>query len=237
MAATLDIGPLDEAGGLLGHHPIGVSTGVFTAHRGLWPDLVEDACAVSSYVVELSALSGDELPGLIAYLRSEPVLPFRYMSVHAPAKNFDESVAVESLCELPFEVRSVVLHPDVISDASVWKRLKTRAVIENMDDRKGTGRTVEELKPVFEALPEAGFCFDVAHAWSLDPTMELAHALLDEFRVRLRHVHLSSLDDTGHHVPLRPDDELRFADVLSRCTDVPWVLEAMPPGEWASSRS
>lgn len=143
----------------------------------------------------------------------------------------------EQLCELPLEVRSVVLHPDVISDISVLRRLGTRAVIENMDDRKDTGRTVEELKPVFEALPEAAFCFDVPHAWSLDPTMGLAHALLDEFRVRLRQLHLSSLDSAGHHVPLRPEDELRFSDVLSRCTDVPWVLEAMPPGEWASRRS
>ncbi len=232
MAATLDIGPLDEATGLLSHHPIGVSTGIFAGDRGRWPRLVDDACGISSYVVELSALSGGELPGLLSYLGSGPALPFRYLSVHAPAKNFDERVAVDQLCELPLAVRSVVLHPDVIVDVALWKRLKTRAVIENMDDRKKGGRTVDELKPIFKALPEAGFCFDVAHAWSLDPTMELAHSLLDQFRASLRQVHLSSLDSAGHHIPLRREDAQLFTDVLSRCTDVPWILEAMPPAGW-----
>ena len=44
-----------------------------------------------------------------------------------------------------------------------------------MDDRKGTGRTADEIEPFFEALPDAGFCLDVAHAWSIDPTMAVAH--------------------------------------------------------------
>jgi hypothetical protein len=46
---------------LVDHHPIGISTGVFTASRGDWPTLVAAACKVSSFAFELSALSGDEL--------------------------------------------------------------------------------------------------------------------------------------------------------------------------------
>lgn len=237
ITATLDITSFDHVSGLASHHPLGVSTGIFADDRGSWRQLVDDACGISSYVVELSALSGDELPGLISYLRSEPALPFRYLSVHGPAKNFDEGIVVEQLGELPLAVRSVVLHPDVMSDIAAYRGLGTRLVIENMDGRKKTGRTVEELASVFEELPEAGFCFDVAHAWSIDPTMELAHALLDQFRAKLRHVHLSSLDSNDHHVPLRGDDEQLFAEVLGRCTDVPWVLEAMPPTKWMSHRS
>jgi len=71
---------------LASHHPIGMSTGVFADARKDWPGLVERASAISPYAIELSALSGPELPGLLAYLRSAPALPFRYLSVHAPTK-------------------------------------------------------------------------------------------------------------------------------------------------------
>ena len=63
------------------------------------------------------------------------------------------------------------------------------------------GASPTSSRPFFEALPEAGFCLDVAHAWSIDPTMDVARELLDRFRSRLRQVHLSSLSG-GHHVPL-----------------------------------
>jgi hypothetical protein len=61
-----------------------------------------------------------------------------------------------------------------------------------MDDRKGTGRIADEIEPFFEELPEAGFYLDVAHAWSIDPTMGVASELLGRFRSRLPQVHLSS---------------------------------------------
>jgi sugar phosphate isomerase/epimerase len=191
------------------------------------------ACRVSTYAVELSALSADELPGLIAYLGEKPRLPFRYASVHAPVKDRDrddgETVAV--LGELPLWIRSIVTHPDALSDVDAFRALGTRLVLENMDDRKRAGRTTDEMVAFFNALPDAGFCLDVAHARSVDPTMRLAHEMLDRFRSRLRQVHLSSLDD-GHHVPLSEGDEEIFGSVLDRCRDVPWILEARPPGRW-----
>ena len=220
---------------LADHHPIGISTGVFDASRGDWPALVHEACRVSTFAVELSALSGDELPGLITYLRNKPRLPFRYVSVHAPVKHqgSDEPMLVQQLAELPVWVRSIVAHPDAVSDVGAFRSLGTRLVLENMDDRKNTGRTAAEIEAVFEELPDAGFCLDVAHASSIDPTMIVAHELLDRYRSRLRHVHLSSLSD-GHHVPVAPADESLFAEVLDRCRDVPWILEARPPATWTS---
>ncbi|HKJ35805.1 MAG TPA: hypothetical protein VKA36_04490, partial [Solirubrobacterales bacterium] len=86
----------------------------------------------------------------------------------------------------------------------------------------------DQLGPVFEELPEAGFCFDIAHAWSVDQDMEVAHALLDSLGSRLRHVHLSSLSEDLHHISLTEEDEELFAPVLKRCVDVPWILEAPP---------
>lgn len=233
MKAITSISARDDADSLAAHHPIGVSTGVFGDVRGVWPRLVAKACEFSTYAVELSALSEEELPGLIEYLAAKPRLPFRYVSVHAPVKNrvLDDAPSARLLNGLPLWVRSIVTHPDTLDDPPAYRELGTRLVLENMDDRKASGRTGDELDLVFEQLPEAGFCFDVAHACSIDPTMGVACDLLDRFRSRLRQVHVSSLSG-GHHVPLTEEDEERFAAVLDRCRDVPWILEAAPPERW-----
>lgn len=218
---------------LADHHPIGISTGVFASARDDWPALIDEACTISTFAVELSALSGDELPGLIAYLRDNPPLPFRYVSVHAPVKRqaLDDAALVQRLAELPLWIRSIVAHPDALGEPHQYRALGTRLVIENMDDRKTTGRIADEMEGFFDALPEAGFCFDIAHAHSIDPSMTVASELLDRFRSRLRHVHLSSLSG-GHHVPVEADNEPLFAELLDRCRDVPWILEAPPPVRW-----
>lgn len=85
-----------------------------------------------------------------------------------------------------------------------------------------------QLRRKFAELPQAGFCFDIAHAWSLDKSMGLAAEMLEEFSPRLRHVHLSSLSPDLHHVPLSEEDEELFMPLLERCLDRPWILEAPP---------
>ncbi len=50
----------------------------------------------------------------------------------------------------------------------------------------------------FEELPEAGLCFDVAQPWSIDKSMGEGHRILDAFMGKLRHIHLSSLDEDSH---------------------------------------
>jgi hypothetical protein len=218
---------------LVDHDRIGISTGVFASSRGSWPRLVDQALRVSSIAVELSALSGDELPGLVAYLRSEPRLPFDYVSVHAPVKRIDAIRGHSLLHELPPRVCSIVVHPNAEIDLDSCRALGNRLTLENMDFRKDSGRVAAELEPFFAALPDASFCLDVAHAHSIDPSMNAATELLDRFGSRLHQVHLSSLDDDGHHLPLRESDEPLFSSVLDRCRDVPWILEAPPPRRWS----
>ncbi len=122
-------------------------------------------------------------------------------------------------------MRSIIVHPDVIGEPALYGRLGSRLVLENMDPRKAFGQGADDLATLFAALPEAGLCLDVAHVGAVDPTMELAHELLDRFGPRLRQLHVSSLVD-GEHVPLTEQDAERFQPVLRRCVDVPWVLEA-----------
>jgi hypothetical protein len=212
------------------HLTLGCSTGYMHEQRGDWPGLVRQAAAECSFAVELAALSEPELPGLVRYLEANPSLPFLFVSVHAPSKErrIPEIDLVAMLSRLPRSIDAVVVHPDAIGEPSLYRPLGRTLAIENMDVRKPDGQTVEQLEPLFEELPEAGLCFDVAHAKSIDPTMAEGVRILDAFGDRLRHVHLSSLDHDCHHVPLTEDDESLFAPLLSRCRDVPWILEAPP---------
>jgi hypothetical protein len=213
---------------LLAHHPLGVSTGFMDESRGDWPRQVRQAWEVSSFAVELSALSEGELDGLARYLDSDPRLPFRYLSIHGPSKGrtMPETKLVSTLARLAERAQAIVMHPDTIEDPDQYRILGRKLVLENVDARKDDGRTVEELEPWFSALPEAGFCFDIAHASSLDATMTVGGELLDAFRARLRHVHVSSMGPSLHHVPLTASDEELFMGLLHRCLDVPWILEA-----------
>ncbi len=214
------------------HHPLGASTGYMDFSRGDWTGMVERAVQVSTFAAELSALGEEELPGLVAFLEGTPRLPFHYLSVHAPTKRrrLPEGQLVALLDRLPAIVDAIVVHPDQIAAPEDWWPLGRRLVIENMDPRKTQGQLPEHLEPLFAALPDAGFCLDVAHAGAVEEDMSVAERLLDAFGARLRQLHVSSLRaGRGSHVSLYRRDEARYARVLARCPDVPWILEAPPP--------
>jgi hypothetical protein len=193
-----------------------------------WPALVARAVGFSTAAVELSALSESELPSLEEFLTGAEALPFLYVSIHAPSKDrqLPEIELVETLLKLVRHANAIVIHPDVIEDPERYGVLGPALVLENMDARNEAGQTADDLAGYYAALPDAGLCFDVAHVASVDPSLSLGHELLDVHGHRVRHVHLSSLDAGCHHCSLTLEDEQRFAPLLDRCRDVPWILEA-----------
>lgn len=215
---------------LRSHHPVGASTGYMSEQRGDWPAQVAQAWRLSPFAIEMSALAEEELDNLARYLATGPRLPFRYLSIHGPSKGraLPEPALVARLGEFSALAAGIVMHPDTIEDPAPYRALGRTLVLENMDARKGGGRTVDELSPWFDELPEAGFCFDVAHAWSIDKKMSAGADLLDSFRPKLRHLHVSSLSPELHHLPLTEEHEELFTPLLQRCRDVPWILEAPP---------
>jgi hypothetical protein len=210
------------------HTTIGASTGYMSDARGNWRLLARRAALESISAVELSALSESELPGLIEWLEQRPSLPFQWTGAHGPTKGLQmqERDVVDALLVLATHVDVVVLHPDTMEDLSLYQELGSGLAIENMDARKPVGQTAEQLEGFFDALPDARLCFDVAHAGAIDPDMIEGERILDAFASRLSHVHVSSLNKASHHVSLSSGDEQRFAPLLDRCRDVPWILEA-----------
>jgi hypothetical protein len=154
-------------------------------------------------VVELSALRTHELMPLLRGISALPLQGCSYVAVHAPS-SFTPAEERDVVSALLKEVRGewrIVLHPDTIHDHRLWAQFGAQLCIENMDRRK-PGRTVEELQQVFDRLPDASFCFDVAHARQCDTSMVEAYRLLHAFGDRLAQVHVSELDAQNRHVRL-----------------------------------
>lgn len=213
-------------------HGWGASTGYMKRDRSNWPALLHAAADVSQAVTELSALSAPELAPLALALGDPAALdPFTFVSVHAPSKGWVGSgqQLVEALLAFPEKVCGFVAHPEALPSLEPFNALEDRLWLENMDRRKNDARTVDELGRFFVQLPRARFCFDIAHARQHDPSMSLAHDLLDAFGDRLAEVHLSSILPDGTHVPVTAVDADGFGPVLERCAHVPWILEAPLP--------
>jgi hypothetical protein len=180
--------------------------------------------------VELSALRDRELRPLMSSLRNLELEQFQYVSVHVPSKfklleESEVSAALRSCIELEIPI---VIHPDVISEPKHWHGFDHLLCIENMDKRKRTGRTVEELEQFFSLFPNATFCLDLAHARQVDSTMTEARRMLRRFGDRLRQLHISEIDAVGHHHGLSLASILGIQGV-SRMVDasIPIIIESM----------
>jgi hypothetical protein len=164
--------------------------------------------------IELSALRCSEVAPLIAAIPQLELSSYKYVSFHAPSSfsEKEEESLIELLASLP-ESWPIVLHPDAVHDFSLWTRLAPRLAIENMDRRKGTGRTVSELYEFFDKLPEARMCLDLGHARQVDSSMVGAYQLLKAFSSRIVQLHVSEVDTFNRHDVISRAAELAFAQI------------------------
>ena len=209
---------------------IGFSTGALA--YGHFRDALGMLMPLNVEAVELSALRDHELGPLMAALPTLDLRRFRYISVHVPSKlaSTTERDLVAALAPCLEREIPVVLHPDIIRDASLWRSFGNLLCVENMDKRKPAGRTADELDTFFDLLPEAAFCLDIAHARQIDPTMGEAREMLRRFGRRLRQIHISELDSAGRHHGLSIATILATRRILPLIReDVPAIIESQVP--------
>ena len=134
-----------------------------------------------------------------------------------------------AMTEIVARGHAVILHPDDISDFNLWLPLAAGLLGEKMDLQKAFGQTAAGLARVFERLPEAQVCFDIGHAWQVDPSMAEAQRFVDAFRLRIGQVHLSSVDARGQHSCLAPDAVAAFRAIMPDIPPtVPFIHEGAP---------
>ncbi|MCE9555399.1 MAG: hypothetical protein K8T91_18775 [Planctomycetes bacterium] len=180
--------------------------------------------------LELSALREDELAPLLHALAKLDLSKFAYVSFHAPSQreHYSEKELVKLLTKVATYISSIIIHPDIIENPDTWKPIEGSLVLENMDQRKPIGRTVEELKWYFEALPKARFCFDIGHARQVDPTLGVATEMLRVLADRMVEVHISEVDAASKHVGISTAAMKSYARISSLIPkDVPAIIESV----------
>jgi len=193
----------------------------------------------TALAVELSALRDTELQPLIESLDELDLSQFEYVSVHAPSQflTIDEAQVLKLLAKVFDRKWPVVVHPDVIEDWSAWREHGDLVCIENMDKRKSTGRTADELQLIFDRLPEASLCFDIGHAMQIDPTMLEAKAILLSHGQRIKQLHVSDVNSQCGHEPLNMVAESAFARVVHLIPkDIPVIMETPVSEQWVESQ-
>jgi hypothetical protein len=185
--------------------------------------------------VELSALRENELDPLIDSLDELNLAQFAYVAIHAPSgfTSAREGVIVDRLAAAVLPRRwPVILHPDAVHNAGLWRKLGRFLCIENMDKRKPMGRTAEELSRVFDLFPDATLCFDIGHARQIDATMTEAYLILTSYRDRLQQVHMSEVNTRSKHDPLSVTSILAFQELADLIPPaIPIILETPVPEE------
>jgi hypothetical protein len=212
----------------MGGHDFGIATGAFLAERDDWTSSLDRAVSEGWPFLELTAIDESRLNTLLPLLRTQAAIlrSFKRVSIHAPVRFRTSPVDAAPAIIAAAVDFDLVFHPDVYRDEVWLRQLGSRVVFENMDVVKATGQTPADLSPVFDYFPEAGFCLDVAHVRTIDPSLGLAHELLDNFGDRLRQLHVSGIEPDGTHRTTTAADLELYEPVLDRCTGVPWLLEA-----------
>lgn len=212
--------------------PLGFSTGALAKGdvvRGL--QLQRGVPRVRA--VELSALRDHELRPLVDAAPTLDLGGFDYVSVHAPSKlgTLGEREAFELLAALP-PAWPIVAHPELLQTPALWRTLGPRLCLENMDNRKTRGRTLAEMRALFDEYPEASFCLDVGHARQIDPTMTVALRMLLEFGGRLCQLHVSAVGPRGEHLHVAATTRWAFERVAPRVSwGCPLIIESVVGAE------
>lgn len=208
--------------------PIGFSTGSLALDdfRGALAAMA----ASTATAVELSALREPELEPLLTALPSleADLRKYTHISIHAPSalRSLSERDLVERLKPIARAGRSIIVHADIIQQPGIWRPLGRAVLIENMDRRKDTGRTVGELRKLFNQLPQARFCLDLAHARQVDPSLCETICFFREFGMRISQIHLSELSTDSRHESLSFSAVAALRAVMSELgPEVPIILE------------
>ncbi len=189
--------------------------------------------------IELSALRYDELAPMIEHLDCLDLRHFSYISFHAPSSfsREQESRVLELLKRVSNRGWNIIVHPDVIYTPSLWAFLGEHLLIENMDRRKPIGRTAEELNDIFQRLPQARLCLDIAHARQMDTTLTSLWEIIRLYFDRIAEIHISELDSSYRHRPMSEGAVSAYRKLANHLDGhIHVIIESMLDRQYASLR-
>lgn len=229
---------------------IGFTTGsMFHTYSSMSHDIVDICCDINCTAMELNVHKSPEHVDTLLGLNESSIM-FRShltgvnmpISVHLPCNIryfYNDDICdktnvwrllrnLEIFCGITKDISHVVVHPDLVDDWNVFDEFSIPVAIENMDNRKKSFRTLQELREFFHKYPHFKLVFDVQH-WAVnDYDINRIPAILKEFHDRLIGIHLSGVGDDKYHIPVCRSKQKELVEVLQDIpSNIPIILEGV----------
>lgn len=156
-----------------------------------------------------------------------------HYSIHIPVRHKyqDDTLShnilktIDMVCKnLP--INNIVIHPDTVIDWSIFQEYSHLPwSVENMDERKQSGRSVEDIKKILEENPYLWFTLDLQHCFTNDPTMQLAKDFHKVLWHKIVEYHISWYHPEYLHYPLFKTQQDEIIKNLEK-REVPIIIES-----------
>lgn len=156
---------------------------------------------------------------------------FEYVSFHAPKFDYKNDRETKDILEkiswfnkAVRRLDCVVFHPDTVGDFSIFNDVDFNVSFENMDHRKESYRSVNDMGSLLSTNKKYGFVLDMNHIYVNDPTMALANEFYKTLGDRIKEVHLSGFKVL--HDPLFETEQSEIIKAIQNF-DVPIIVESL----------
>ena len=207
---------------------LGFSTGcLYKTHDSLAKETFDIFRKIGANAIEIMSHEREHISRLLDIM-PEDLIGFEYISVHAPSfDNHSEVEVVEILKILEkahekLHFNAIVIHPYETMNFDLFSQFDLPFAIENMDWRKDFGKYTDSLKDIFEKF-DAPMVLDLNHCYTNDPSMRLAHEMVDEFRSRIKEIHLSGFEKL--YEPLFRTNQKEIAEAIPD-VNLPVIIES-----------
>ncbi|MDP2946688.1 MAG: hypothetical protein Q8N88_01100 [Nanoarchaeota archaeon] len=180
-------------------------------------------------VVELGFVKMERFQqGWVDDLTEKDLNGFDYISVHAPIIKYGKNSETEYVFDKLNKINNLrkldlaIFHPDTVEDFSVFNNLDFSVGFENMDNRKITYKTSEEMEKLLKHN-NYNLVLDVNHVFTNDKTMNLAKQFQDKLGYKIKEIHLSGC--TTHHDSLFQTKQKEIIESI-RDFNIPIINEA-----------
>src|SRR6056297_1421034 len=150
-----------------------------------------------------------------------------YVSVHGPSlsdKNLKEVLLKLEKINKKYGIDNFVFHAEKGINWDLVKDIITSPIsIENMDNRKKIGRTVESIKEIIDKY-DFKFTLDLQHAYTNDKSMKLVDKFNRKLGDKIIEYHLSGFDSEFLHYPLFKTKQDEIINGIKK--DVPIIIES-----------
>lgn len=184
-----------------------------------------------SKAIQLHSINEEVIDFLINKEKKERYSNFDYISLHASSLvSKNDECSREILKKLrkikeKFNLKNIVFHPDVIEDWEVFNDFQDLPIsIENMDNEKKFGKTVEDIAYILEKY-NFKLTLDLQHCFINDKTMALAKDFHKTLGNRVVEYHLSGYKKGEPHYPLFKTKQDEIINSLE-LKNIPIIIES-----------